>query len=262
MTEDGVPKITDFGLAKLLERDHGLTQVGDLLGTPSYMAPEQVRGRSDQVTPATDVYALGAILYEMLTGRPPFKGTTPLSILEQVSSQEPLTPSKIQRHTPRDLETICLKCLHKDQRRRYPTACELADDLRRFLDSKPVMARPTPVWERSWKWARRRPAAAAVLGCTVAATILVAGLGLHYNARLRAALRTAQAAEQQADSSARRGCRTAKPGSQSLQTARVRRSGKAGTDSGDPLAPAGVAQYGDHRSRRDRPEHRRQRRRT
>jgi eukaryotic-like serine/threonine-protein kinase len=202
LTEDGVPKITDFGLAKLLERDEGLTQIGDLLGTPSYMAPEQVRGRSDQITPATDVYALGAILYEMLTGRPPFKGTTPMSTLEQVSSQEPLNPSRIQRHLPRDLETICLKCLHKDPRRRYVAARDLADDLRRFLDSKPVLARPTPVWERAWKWARRRPAAAAVLCCAIAAALLVVGLGVHYNARLRAALRTAQAAEQAADSSA------------------------------------------------------------
>ncbi len=202
LTEDDVPKITDFGLAKLMERDEGLTQVGDLLGTPSYMAPEQVRGRSDQVTPATDVYALGAILYEMLTGRPPFKGTTPLSTLEQVSTQEPLNPSRIQRHLPRDLETICLKCLHKDPRRRYGTAADLADDLRRFLDNKPVLARPTPVWERGGKWARRRPAAAAALGCAIAAAMLLIVVGLYYNARLRAALHTAQAAERAADASA------------------------------------------------------------
>jgi eukaryotic-like serine/threonine-protein kinase len=151
LTEDGIPKITDFGLAKLLERDDGLTNVGELLGTPSYMAPEQVKGTSRQITPATDVYALGAILYEILTGRPPFKGTTPLSTLEQVSSEEPLTPSKIQRHTPRDLETICLKCLQKDPRRRYATADLLADDLRRFLDRQPILARPTPACERAWK---------------------------------------------------------------------------------------------------------------
>jgi eukaryotic-like serine/threonine-protein kinase len=204
LTEDGIPKITDFGLAKLLERDDGLTNVGELLGTPSYMAPEQVKGTSRQITPATDVYALGAILYEMLTGRPPFKGTTPLSTLEQVSSQEPLTPSKIQRHTPRDLETICLKCLQKDPRRRYATADLLADDLRRFLDRQPILARPTPAWERAWKWALRRPAAAAVLVSVLAAVTLFLVMGWHYNTRLRAALRTAQAAEQEADSSAGR----------------------------------------------------------
>ncbi len=114
-----MPKISDFGLAKLLERDQGLTQTGDIVGTPSYMAPEQTRGLVRNITPATDVYALGAILYEMLTGRPPFKGTTPLSTMEQVANQEPLSPGKLQRHTPRDLEVICLKCLEKDPRRRY-----------------------------------------------------------------------------------------------------------------------------------------------
>jgi tetratricopeptide (TPR) repeat protein/predicted Ser/Thr protein kinase len=202
LTEDGVPKITDFGLAKLLERDQALTQVGELLGTPSYMAPEQIRGLPHQITPATDVYALGAILYEMLTGRPPFKGTTPLSTLEQVSSHEPLSPSKIQRHVPRDLETICLKCLAKDPRRRYNSAQELADDLRRFLDRQPILARPTPPWERAWKWARRRPGAATALVFTAAAVLLAAVVGVYYNARLRAAVQTARAAERAADASA------------------------------------------------------------
>ena len=138
----------------------------------------------------------------MLTGRPPFKGTTPLSTLEQVASQEPLTPSKIQRHTPHDLETICLKCLQKDPRRRYASAELLADDLHRFLDRKPIQARPTSPWERAWKWTRRRPAAAAVLVSALAAVILFTGMGWHYNIRLRAALRTAQAAQQAADTSA------------------------------------------------------------
>jgi len=203
LTEEGIPKITDFGLAKLLERDQGLTQIGELLGTPSYMAPEQIRGMPRQITPATDVYALGAILYEMLTGRPPFKGTTPLSTLDQVSSHEPLAPGRIQRHTPRDLETICLKCLAKDPRRRYGTAWELADDLRRFLDRQPILARPTPLWERAWKWSRRRPGAAGVLFFVVAATLLSAVVGVYYNARLRAAARAARAAEQAAGASAK-----------------------------------------------------------
>ena len=196
LTEDGIPKISDFGLAKLLERDDRLTQVGDILGTPSYMAPEQIRGSSDGITPATDVYALGAILYEMLTGRPPFKGTTPLSTMEQVSSIEPLSPAKLQRHTPRDLDIICLKCLQKEPRRRYATALELADDLRRFLDRQPILARQTPTWERAWKWARRRPSAATALLSILLAIMLLLGGALYHNARLRVAVRTAQAAEQ------------------------------------------------------------------
>ena len=196
LTEDGTPKISDFGLAKLLERDDGLTQVGDILGTPSYMAPEQIRGSSDRITAATDVYALGAILYEMLTGRPPFKGTTPLSTMEQVATIEPLSPGKLQRHTPRDLVIICLKCLQKSPRRRYPTALELADDLRRFLDRQPILARQIPAWERAWKWARRHPSAAtATFSICVAVNLLIGG-ALYYNARLRAAVRAAQAAEQ------------------------------------------------------------------
>ncbi len=196
LTEDGVPKISDFGLAKLLERDDRLTQVGDILGTPSYMAPEQIRGSSDGVTPATDVYALGAILYEMLTGRPPFKGTTPLSTMEQVSNIEPLSPGKLQRHTPRDLDIVCLKCLQKEPRRRYATALELADDLRRFLDRQPILARQTPAWERAWKWARRHPSAATALVSILVAIMLLLGGALYHNTRLRVAVRTAQAAEQ------------------------------------------------------------------
>ncbi len=195
LTADGIPKISDFGLAKLLQGDDGLTQVGDILGTPSYMAPEQIRGSSGGITPATDVYALGAILYEMLTGRPPFKGTTPLSTMEQVSSIEPLSPGKLQRHTPRDLEIICLKCLQKAPHRRYATAVALADDLRRFLDRQPILARQTPAWERAWKWARRRPSAAtALLSILIAIVLLLCG-AFYHNARLRAAVRNAQAAE-------------------------------------------------------------------
>jgi len=202
LTADGIPKITDFGLAKLLERDEGLTEVGDILGTPSYMAPEQVRGLSHLISPATDVYSLGAILYEMLTGRPPFKGTTPLSTMQQVSSQEPLAPGKLQRHTPRDLEVICLKCLEKDPRRRYATGLELAEDLRRFLDRQPILARPTPTWERVWKWARRRPSAATALLSVLIAVVLLLGGAWYYNVRLRGAVLTARAAEQASDANA------------------------------------------------------------
>ncbi|HZW30437.1 MAG TPA: protein kinase [Isosphaeraceae bacterium] len=192
LTTDGIPKITDFGLAKLVERSEGLTQTGEILGTPSYMAPEQVRGLSDQITAATDVYSLGAILYESLTGRPPFKGTTPLSTLEQVSSQEPLSPSKLQRHLPRDLETICLKSLEKEPQRRYPTALALAEDLRRFLRGEPILARPTPAWERAWKWVQRRPWAAAALSLVVFLLLLLLGGAGYYNARLRDQTHVAQ----------------------------------------------------------------------
>ena len=163
LTEDGMPKVTDFGLAKLMEREGGLTQTGDIMGTPSYMAPEQAQGTPSDATPATDVYALGAILYEMLTGRPPFKGATPLSTLSQVAGHEPVAPGKLQRHTPRELETICLKCLEKEPRKRYGSALELAEDLRRFLDNRPIQARRISVPEWCWRWCRREPVKAGLV---------------------------------------------------------------------------------------------------
>jgi formylglycine-generating enzyme required for sulfatase activity len=135
-------KIADFGLAKQLDGESGQTHTGAILGTPSYMAPEQAEGRVKDVGPATDVYALGAILYEMLTGRAPFKGTTPLETLEQVRRQEPVPPRQINPALECNLEAICLKCLRKDQRQRYATAAALAEDLRRFLNHEPTAARP------------------------------------------------------------------------------------------------------------------------
>ena len=122
MTDDGTPKVTDFGLAKLMEREAGLTQTGDIMGTPSYMAPEQARGTPADVTAAADIYALGVILYEMLTGRPPFKGSTPLSTLSQAAEQEVAAAGALQRHLPREIDTICLKCLEKDPHKRYASA--------------------------------------------------------------------------------------------------------------------------------------------
>jgi eukaryotic-like serine/threonine-protein kinase len=169
LSADGTPKITDFGLAKHLETD-GPSVDGAIMGTPSYMAPEQASGNTRDIGPAADIYALGAILYEMLTGRAPFRGTTILETLEQVRTREPVAPDRLQAKVPRDLVTICLKCLHKEPRKRYASAGDLADDLGRFLRGEPVQARPTPFWERAAKWARRRPAAAA-LG--VAALLIV-----------------------------------------------------------------------------------------
>jgi eukaryotic-like serine/threonine-protein kinase len=198
LTEDGVPKIADFGLAKLLERDDALTRHGEIVGTPSYMAPEQVCGLAGDIAPTTDVYSLGAILYETLTGRPPFKGTTPLSTLEQVASQEPLPPGKIQHNIPRDLETICLKCLAKDPGRRYPSALALAEDLERFVHGRPILARPIPFWARVWKWARRRPGSAAAAVGLLTLSALLLGEGLYYNHRLHKEMLAARRAELQA----------------------------------------------------------------
>src|SRR3954470_1773112 len=148
----GTVKVTDFGLARRLDVDTGQTQSGMILGTPDYMAPEQAAGDARRVGPAADVWALGAILYECLTGRPPFRGTGMLDTLDQVRTFDPVPPRRLQPAVPRDLETICLKCLHKDPARRYPDATELADDLRRFAAGEPVRARPISRLER---WVKR-----------------------------------------------------------------------------------------------------------
>jgi tetratricopeptide (TPR) repeat protein/predicted Ser/Thr protein kinase len=182
LTEEGVPRITDFGLAKYPEGSEGHTRSGDVLGTPSYMAPEQAAGKAQQVGPATDVYALGAILYELLTGRPPFKAETPTDTLLQVLHNAPVPPSRLRAQTPRDLETICLKCLEKEPHKRYATAEALADDLDRFLEGRPVRARRSRWWEKAVKWARRRPAAAALLAVSALA-VLGLGLGWEWHAR-------------------------------------------------------------------------------
>jgi WD40 repeat protein len=172
LTAAGVPKIADFGLAKRLDDESAPTESGSILGTPSYMAPEQVQGRGHGIGPATDIYALGAILYELLSGRPPFKGASPMDTVLQVIHDEPVPPSRLQRHLPRDLETICLKCLARAPAGRYPSAAALADDLRRFLDGTPIQARPAGRFETAWKWARRHPAVAALLAAVVVVTAL------------------------------------------------------------------------------------------
>jgi hypothetical protein len=173
LTADGTPKITDFGLAKLLDAEQGLSRTGIVMGTPCYMAPEQAEGK--KIGPLADVYALGAILYEMLTGRPPFKATTIESTLAQVKNQEPVPPRRLRRKLPRDLDTICLKCLEKDPRQRYADAEELAEDLGRFLAGEPIKARPIGIGTRALKWAKRRPAQAGlVMAGTIAGVCLLA----------------------------------------------------------------------------------------
>jgi tetratricopeptide (TPR) repeat protein len=159
----GVPKISDFGLAKQLDDDSWKTTSGVIMGTPSYMAPEQAAGQNKEVGPLTDVYALGTILYELLTGRPPFRAETMLETLDQVRTQEPVPPRRLQPKVPRDLETICLKCLQKEAAKRYASALDLAEDVGRFLNDEPIRGRPVPGWERLVKWVRRRPAAAALI---------------------------------------------------------------------------------------------------
>jgi hypothetical protein len=173
---DGTPKLTDFGLAKVLEGDpdRDATRTGEAMGTPRYMSPEQAAGRNELAGPATDVYALGTLLFECLTGQVPFVSSSVAETLQMIRFEEPASPRRLQRAVPRDLATVCLKCLRKEPGRRYASAMELADDLRRFLGGEPIRARPTPMWERAAKWARRRPARAALTA--VGVLLLLSGI--------------------------------------------------------------------------------------
>ncbi|MBX9789695.1 MAG: protein kinase [Pirellulales bacterium] len=199
MAADGTAKIADFGLAKQLDSDSGFTLSGVALGTPSYMAPEQAAGQAHLVTPTTDVYSLGAILYEMLTGRPPFRGATHLETLEQVRVFDLVRPAHLQPKLPRELETICLKALAKEPAQRYQTAEALADDLRRWLHGEPITARPVGPISKAVKWTRRRPAVAAALATAIAA-VAFAAVGIWWHTRqLQIALTQADAARRQSD---------------------------------------------------------------
>jgi tetratricopeptide (TPR) repeat protein len=178
LTEDGTPKVTDFGLAKRLDATVR-TATGAVLGTPSYMAPEQAGGKGKEVGPAADVYALGAILYELLTGRPPFRAATDLDTLFQVLTEEPVPVRRLQPQVPRDLETICHQCLAKDPSRRYVEAKALAVDLHHFVAGEPVAARPVRATERLWRWARRKPAQAGLVAMVLLAFLAsVVGVSL------------------------------------------------------------------------------------
>jgi tetratricopeptide (TPR) repeat protein/tRNA A-37 threonylcarbamoyl transferase component Bud32 len=169
------PKVSDFGLARQLDLDDAQTRTGVVIGTPSYMAPEQARGDTRSAGPLADVYSLGAILYELLTGRPPFKGTTVLETIEQVTKQDPVSPSRIRQHIPRDLETVTLKCLRKEPEKRYASASALADDLRRFLGGEPIQARPVGRLERLAKRAARNPVPSALVVLLI--TVIAIGIG-------------------------------------------------------------------------------------
>ncbi len=182
LAADGTAKITDFGLAKILPgpgvAEERMTQSGMILGTPSYIAPEQARGQAKEAGPGVDIYSLGAMLYELLTGRPPFQGTSPMDTLLQAAHQEPVPAARLVAHLPRDLDTICMKCLEKDPAKRYATAGALAADLEHFLSDEPIAARPVGPMERSLRWLRRRPALVVAMAASVVLALTLAGVGL------------------------------------------------------------------------------------
>jgi tetratricopeptide (TPR) repeat protein len=190
----GRPHVTDFGLARIGSIDSDLTRTGDLLGTPGYMAPEQAAGRRSGVGVGTDVYSLGAVLYHLLTGRAPFTGESVPEVLRQVAEADPVAPGLLNPLVPRDLETICLKCLHKGPDARYLSAIELAEDLDRFLRREPIRARPVSPGERLWRWCRRNPVIASLTAVVALLLTVVAAGSLFAAARLQQA-RAAEAAQ-------------------------------------------------------------------
>lgn len=174
LDRDGHPRVTDFGLAKRVSGDSGLTHTGQAIGTPNYMPPEQAAGKLDEIGPAADIYSLGAVLYAALVGRAPFQAATPVETLAQVMDREPASPRQLNAGVPRDLETIALKCLQKERHKRYPTARQLVDELRRFLAGEPILARPVGRLERSWRWCRRNRLTAALSAAALLSLAAVA----------------------------------------------------------------------------------------
>ena len=198
LTKDGEPKITDFGLARL-DDSSTRTEVGTFVGTLAYMAPEQASGGRVEVGAPADIHALGVILYESLTGRPPYRAEIPEKILQKLLFESVVPPSNLEPEIPPDLEAICLKCLEKNPSHRYATAAELAEDLRRFLDGRPTLARPVGAAVRLWRWSRRNPKLGIVSG-SLAATVLVAisaivGLTYRHNLQLRTEVARTRAKE-------------------------------------------------------------------
>jgi len=173
ITKDGIGKIADFGLAKKMDADDGKTRAGSIMGTPSYMPPEQASGETADIGPLADIYSLGAMFYEFLTGKPPFRGTTLLQTLEDVRNKEPVAPNILVPSVPLDLQTICLKCLEKDKAKRYPTADELADDIERFIKGEPILARPVGMYTKTLKWAKRNQAKAALIAVSAVAAVAI-----------------------------------------------------------------------------------------
>ena len=180
LDNDGHPRVTDFGLAKRVAGDSNLTRTGQALGTPSYMPPEQASGKLDSIGRPADVYALGAVLYAALIGRPPFQAATPLDTILQVLEQEPVPPRQLNADVPRDLETIVLKCLEKEPHKRYATARDMADELRRYLRGEPIQARPVGRIERSWRWCRRNPVVASLAASVLIALAAGAGVSTYF----------------------------------------------------------------------------------
>jgi serine/threonine protein kinase len=194
----GVPKVTDFGLAKRIDDDDDLVRYGDVIGTPLYMAPEQARGQDEEIGPAADVYSLGVILYEMLTGRPPFISESSVDVLRQVLSDPPVPLRRLKRNIPRDLEAICQRCLEKDPRQRYPSAQALADDLGCFLEAEPVRARSPGLVERLWNWSLKNPVPSTLL-LTISVVLAFGQWSMHRLADQMVESTTKESAAQQTE---------------------------------------------------------------
>ncbi len=230
LAADGTPKITDFGLAKRLDDEAVRTASGAILGTPCYMAPEQTFGDSRWVGPAADVYALGAILYELLTGRPPFKAATTLETLDQVRRREPVSPRRLNPAVPRDLATVCLTCLYKEPAKRYAGAGALADDLQRWLTGRPVLARPVRWPGRVARWAKRNPAVAALGGAVflslLVGTVLATAFAVEAGDRADEAQRHAAAARLLADKARKAEERANREAQEADKNARLAREGE------------------------------------